>query len=1660
MPTYYGSTARSVYELLSANARSTLFNKSGTLIYVARGDGVIDVFDAASHSLITSWTVGTSLTAMSLSEDGSFLLAIEQTGPNSGRLHRVSTIDGSTQSITTAHFTDVEIVDAQTAILTGSSHMKFDLVSGEFTPLQGSNGWAAITEDQHLSLIGSANSSNGPLAVYDDRVGGIVATGDNYQQGAVSGFNNGHQAISEAAGLIAQFIYYGNINIYDLSVKFVRTINVGGTVDGLAFDQQGNFFYAYLIETGALVKYSTEDWTEVERFPVAQSTWHNFIGSGDQIHISADGTYITVANNNGGRLQLIDLSARNETFAGTAGADTFIGRDGNDTYLVGSGDVVVEERGEGIDTVETQLASYSLGSHVENLIFTGSSGFTATGNNLDNLITAGDGDDTIVVTPGNDTADGGAGTDTLIVYMRDQGLIPTLPAGYSFTVTAANLRDESGTINTTFAGVERIVFSTAVVSGGGTRGFGVVYIDGSASTIPITFTTLGSFSDTLIGGSADDLFNLNRSQGTVEGGAGNDTVSLIAEPNFTYTLTDALGGGVYVRTQDGRFGYTATLTGIETIIVPGTQTNASASDFDGYVFLDSSSGESVSGSRGDDRFRNGPGAGQGGGTDSYRGNGGADVFDFSGALARIGTKTIGDFDGNDRIDLSGGGVFIGTAAFSGVAGQIRYETANGQTIVRIDANGDGTADQTITLGSGAYALTETAAGSAVLRIATPQNVVDGGNGDDDLIGTSGDDLVRGVNGNDTIRATAGTDYADGGDGTDRLLIGVGGSGEFAGTATPQTYVFNGTGATNAAIGLATSTGLIETIVLDTTAAGGVGDTIDASAGTVALSLMLGGGGDTVTGSSQNDIIDAGAGADSVNGGAGSDRIYGGEGNDTLRGGLGSDLLDGGAGDDVIYGNSSTSDYFAPSADNAGNYLYGGSGADTLYGSGFLFSAGRLSDNSGEDDIGAEKDVLVGSGTFSVGAGDDATGTNTTTDILRLTLTGAASGVDINMAAFNSTLWTVAGGSYRNFDQISTITGSNFADTFTVGNNVTTIIYLNGGDGDDTLILGTGENGGGRILFQAGAGNDTVVYGSNSQNFVNGGEGVDTLDLRLAISAPFSYAGFEIILGSGAADSFNGGAENNELYGFGGNDTLSGGDGNDILEGGDGDDIVYAGGGDDLIVGGAGADQMSGGSGVDSFVYRLVTDSTTAASDRLTDFQSGVDRIDLTAFRVGVVTLVNSGALATATIETDQGTMRITSDYAFALSDFVLGERAFTGTAGADSFAGGGMNDSFDMSQGGDDSVSGGGGNDAFFFGAALTAADSVDGGAGTNDQLGLQGDYTGANALTLGANTISGIELIGLLGGAGNGYAITTVDANVAAGQVLTIFGTNLAAGNNFTFNGAAETDGSFRIYGGAGTDNFTGGAQNDGFWFGPGRFDPSVDRVNGGGGNNDQLALDGDYTMTLDGTAIQGIETITLQAGPASDRNSFDITVADSFVGAGQQVTIFGLLAVNAIRIDASTELDGSVRVFGGQGSDSIYGSAGDDRLFGGAGADFLYGGGGNDIYVYDAVSQSTGVNADGIHLTGGDKIDFNFAVGGVAATVASGTLSLASFDADIEAAIGGGQMGTGQAVLFRPDAGTHAGTSFLIVDANGVAGYQAGEDYVIQLAGNPTDLPPDPFV
>ncbi len=86
-------------------------------------------------------------------------------------------------------------------------------------------------------------------------------------------------------------------------------------------------------------------------------------------------------------------------------------------------------------------------------------------------------------------------------------------------------------------------------------------------------------------------------------------------------------------------------------------------------------------------------------------------------------------------------------------------------------------------------------------------------------------------------------------------------------------------------------------------------------------------------------------------------------------------------------------------------------------------------------------------------------------------------------------------------------------------------------------------------------------------------------------------------------------------------------------------------------------------------------------------------------------------------------------------------------------------------------------------------------------------------------------------------------------------------------------------------------------------------------------------------------------------------------------------------------------------------------------------------------------------------DHFVFPVQVTAVDTAITHGALGTVTFDDDLVATIIAAKLGANHAVLFTPDSGAHKGDIFLIVDGNGVAGYQSGLDYVIQLQ-NPAHM------
>jgi Ca2+-binding RTX toxin-like protein len=335
-----------------------------------------------------------------------------------------------------------------------------------------------------------------------------------------------------------------------------------------------------------------------------------------------------------------------------------------------------------------------------------------------------------------------------------------------------------------------------------------------------------------------------------------------------------------------------------------------------------------------------------------------------------------------------------------------------------------------------------------------------------------------------------------------------------------------------------------------------------------------------------------------------------------------------------------------------------------------------------------------------------------------------------------------------------------------------------------------------------------------------------------------------------------------------------------------------------------------------------------------------------------------------------------------------------GLGGNDTLNGGGGNDTLNGGDGNDmlnggtgaDAMSGGAGNDT---GMIDNDGDLFDGGEGTDTGV-VQGSFPNLNVGVTGATEVvlvaSGADTR-FGDNAGNFYDYGLHLSSTAGSSPLTVVAGDLRVGEDLTLSGAGVGTRDLRIFAGRGTDNLTGGAGNDGFFFGADGNWGSTDVV-AGGADIDSLAFRGNYSggnsITFQNTSFSGIEVIALLTGLANPFGGpivaggfdYDLTLADGLVAAGQQLDIIGasLGASETMTVNGSGELNGTLRLFGGAGDDLLVGGFGNDLLYGNLGADQLSGGPGNDTYAYRNILESTAASRDTINYLNGDTIDLSF--------------------------------------------------------------------------------------
>ncbi|MBY0322259.1 MAG: VCBS domain-containing protein [Reyranella sp.] len=723
----------------------------------------------------------------------------------------------------------------------------------------------------------------------------------------------------------------------------------------------------------------------------------------------------------------------------------------------------------------------------------------------------------------------------------------------------------------------------------------------------------GAGADTLNGGDGDDWLRGESGNDTLNGGNGNNDNVDYGDSGFdpagpgTQGVTVNLATG----TATDNWGNSDTLTGIEGVLgsnmadtITGNSANNNLSGNGGN--------DTVSGSGGDDGLSGGAGNDMldgGDGNDWLRGDSGSDVL-----IGGTGMDTV-DY-GDNGFDPAGPGT-------QGVVVNLANGTAtdnwgNGDSLAGIEnVNGSNLGD-TIT-GDGNANTLFGFAGNDTLSGSGGNDNIYGGGGNDTVNGDAGNDWLRGDSGNDAINGGADVDYVDYSDW----------GGDPAGTGTQGVTV-------NLATGTATDNwGNTDTLSnIENVNGSNLADTITGD-----------GGVNSFNGNGGNDQLFGGGGNDSLFGGGGNDTLKGEAGNDYLRGESGNDTIDGGADTDTVDYTDNGFDPLGPSTQGVTVNLSTGTatdnwgGTDTLIGienaNGSNFADTITGDNNSNSLSGfAGNDTLIGNGGndgLLGGGGNDSLDGGAGNDFLRGesgndTISGGADSdtVDYSDSGFDplgpgtqgvtvNLLTNTATDNWGGTDTLSgieSVTGSNLADTLTLGNVNGT---ARGRGGNDNLVGGTGNDsffgGSGNDTINGGTGTDTVNYGDDGLDSAGAATQGATVNLSTGTATDSwggsdTLAGIENVTGSNFNDTITGDNNANSLTGLSGNDTLNGSGGNDNLNGGAGNDTLDGGTGTDTA-------NYIGSSG--AVTVNLVAGTATGDSSIGSDTLISIEAVQGTAF---------------------------------------------------------------------------------------------------------------------------------------------------------------------------------------------------------------------------------------------------------------------------------------------------------------------------------------------------------------------------------------------------------------------------------------------------------------
>lgn len=502
---------------------------------------------------------------------------------------------------------------------------------------------------------------------------------------------------------------------------------------------------------------------------------------------------------------------------GNAGANVLTGGAGDDTYHVNvATDRLVENANEGIDTVHSTAATFTLAPNVEHLVMEGTGNLSGTGNAIANTLLGNSGNNILDGKAGADSMSGGGGDDTY--FVENPADLVHEEFNYGIDTVKADLN-----IYVLPDNVENLILLGPAISG-----------SGNALPNNIMGNVAANF---LYGLEGDDVLDGGTGSDFMFGGAGDD-VYFFDNPNDVATEafdegSDAVRSAVTLDRLDdnvenvlllGSKALGAKGNGLDNTLTGNTGANVLNGE-DGEDHLIGLAGnDSLAGGEGDD-FLDG-----GAGTDILRGNQGSDRYYVDSTLDKV-IEVDGEGDG-DKVFSS-----VSLTGLSALAANVEDLELTGSAAL----NGTGNAgDNTIEGNSG-------------------NNILLGGDGDDELLGKAGNDSLNGQAGADDLAGGAGDDLYT----IDELDKVIEAESEGVDTVHAAFTI------------LALAANVEKLVLLGAAGIHGSGNelnnTLTGNAGNNELSGGF--GNDTLVGNAGNDILDGGAGADTMQGGVGNDAYY-------------------------------------------------------------------------------------------------------------------------------------------------------------------------------------------------------------------------------------------------------------------------------------------------------------------------------------------------------------------------------------------------------------------------------------------------------------------------------------------------------------------------------------------------------------------------------------------------------------------------------------------------------------------------------------------------------------------------------------------------------------------------------------------------------------------